>query len=104
MTETTTKPTRSWRQAGKQSVPVEQQRIRILTALAAAQHLPMSAMAYAAFPDYEFRTPQGAALAVSGTVRALYDDKLVLGASYGYQISHAGRTLLEQQAASEVQL
>lgn len=103
MTEATIKNTRSWRQAGKPSVPVDQQRIRILSALAKAQRLPMSAMAYAAFPDYEFRSPQGAALAVSGTVRGLCDDKLVIGASMGYQISSAGRAHLEPRTPCEAQ-
>ena len=103
MTDATTKFTRSERQAGKPSVPVEQQRLRILTALADAQRLPMSAMAYAAFPDYEFRSPQGAALAVSATVKGLCDERLVIGARYGYQISSTGREFIEQQKAGGVQ-
>lgn len=103
MTESTIKTTRSWRQAGKPSAPVEQQRIRILTALANATRLPMSAMAYAAFPDYEFRSPQGAALADSRTVRGLYDDKLVMGASIGYQITNSGRAFLAKQPGGDVQ-
>lgn len=97
MTNSTIKDTRSERQAGKPAVPVEQQRIRILTALARADRLPMSALAYAAFPDYQFRSPQGAALAVSGTVRSMLNDQLVMSARHGYQISSAGQALIAQQ-------
>lgn len=102
MTAATTNLTRSERQAGNPSVPVEQQRLRILTALAGAQRLPMSSMAYAAFPDYDFRSPQGAALAVSATVRGLTDDGLVIGASHGYQISSTGRALIEQHGGVQL--
>lgn len=69
---TAQKTSRSERQAGKPVASIADQRLRILAALARAARgsLRMSALAYAAFPNYEFRTPQGAALAVSRTVRA----------------------------------
>lgn len=90
---------RSERQHGKPSAPIHEQRARILAALAKRKgdSLPMSAMAYAAFPDYTFRSPQGAALAVSRTVRGLYEDKLIRGASYGYEITDAGMKAAQEQ-------
>lgn len=95
--------TRSERQAGKPVAPVPLQRTRILAALASARDtLSMSAMAYAAFPDYDFRTKQGAALAVCRTVRGLYDDKLLSGASYGYRITEAGKRMVAEQQRKEV--
>ena len=96
--------TRSERQAGKPSAPVPVQRTRILAALASARNgLSMSSMAYAAFPDFDFRTKQGAALAVCRTVRGLYDDELLRGATYGYSITEAGKRLVEELQKSEVQ-
>ncbi|WP_162893409.1 hypothetical protein [Pseudomonas savastanoi] len=99
MNNTAQKTSRSERQAGKPVAPVAEQRLRILTALtrAARGSLPMSALAYAAFPNYEFRTPQGAALAVSRTVRGLEDEKLLIVATYGFQITTAGRAVIAAQ-------
>lgn len=94
---------RSERQHGKPAAPVADQRLRILNALSIAPSLPMSALAYAAFPDYEFRSPQGAALAVSRTVRGLHDDQLLKGASRGYQITSAGLNHLRSQPTPDVQ-
>lgn len=90
--------TRSERNAGKPSVPVVEQRRRILTALAAYPREPgmerdwsMSTMAYIAFPDFKFRSAQGAALCISRTVRGLVDDKLLRYGKYHYQITFLGR-------------
>lgn len=93
------KLTRSERQYGKPAAPVALQRSRILAVLAMGDRRPlsMSVMAYAAFPDYKFRSPQGAALAVCRTVRGLYDDKLLAGASHGYRITEAGLAVVAQE-------
>lgn len=96
------KLTRSERQYGKPAAPVALQRSSILAVLAVLamgdrRPLSMSVMAYAAFPDYKFRSPQGAALAVCRTVRGLYDDKLLAGASHGYRITEAGLAVVAQE-------
>lgn len=83
--------TKSERQQGKPAVPVETQRRRILAALAGGFDLPMSCLAYAAFPDFRFRSAQGAALCISRTVRGLADDGLVRGTLRGYQITAKGK-------------
>lgn len=92
------KTTRSERQAGRPIAPVQLQRKRILQALVEYRgSLRMSSMAKAAFPDYQFRSPQGAALAVSRTVRGMHDDKLLFATTYGYEVTALGR----KQAASD---
>ena len=88
--------TRSERQGGKPMVPVALQRSRILCHLAeVTRPARMSVMAAVAFPDYTFRSPQGAALAVSRTVRGMEGDGLVRwsgeGAYWGYLITGEGR-------------
>lgn len=54
-----------------------------------------SAIGYAAFPDYKFNTPQGAAFSVAAIVREMEDDGLVRYASTsystGYVITWKGR-------------
>lgn len=61
-----------------------------------------SAIGYAAFPDYNFKTPQGAAFSVAALVREMEDDGLVRYASTsystGYVITSKGRV-----AAAELQ-
>ena len=61
-----------------------------------------SAIGYAAFPDYNFKTPQGAAFSVAAIVREMEDDGLVRYASTsystGYVITSKGRV-----AAAELQ-
>ena len=61
-----------------------------------------SAIGYAAFPDYNFKTPQGAAFSVAAIVREMEDDGLVRYASTrystGYVITWKGRV-----AAAELQ-
>lgn len=53
--------------------------------------LPTSAVAYLAFPGYAFRSPQGAALAVSGLVRSMCDEKLISRSSNrGYYLTREG--------------
>ena len=54
-----------------------------------------SAIGYAAFPEYNFKTPQGAAFSVAAIVREMEDDGLVRYASTsystGYVITSKGR-------------
>ena len=61
-----------------------------------------SSIGYAAFPDYNFKTPQGAAFSVAALVREMEDDGLVRYASTsystGYVITSKGRV-----AAAELQ-
>lgn len=84
--------TTSERQHGKPAVPVELQRRRILFSLSTGTRpAPMSAMAYIAFPDFTFRSKQGAALCISRTVRALCDDGMLTGRDHGYLITNKGR-------------
>lgn len=60
----------------------------------------MSALGYAAYPGYRFKSPQGAALAVARLVRSMADRGLI-GRSFdkaarGYQIRRAGVQALEK--------
>ena len=61
-----------------------------------------SAIGYAAFPEYNFKTPQGAAFSVAAIVRKLEDDGLVryssTSYSTGYVLTSKGRV-----AAMELQ-
>ena len=61
-----------------------------------------SAIGYAAFPDYKFKAPQGAAFSVAAIVREMEDDGLVRYASTsystGYVLTSKGRV-----AAMELQ-
>lgn len=61
-----------------------------------------SAIGYAAFPEYSFKTPQGAAFSVAALVREMEDDGLVrhVSTSYstGYVLTSTGRV-----AAAELQ-
>lgn len=50
-----------------------------------------SGVAYLAFPGYQFRSPQGAALAVGQLVRKMYDDGLLRrDFGKGYHLTAAG--------------
>ena len=102
ITDMPVKATRSERQAGKPSVPVADQRRRICQALQlTGKPLSASAMALVAFPDFTFRSLQGAALAISRTVRGLYDDHLVTAVTRGYQITDMGREWLSAAHAQQ---
>ncbi len=94
--------TRSERQRGKEAVPVAEQKRRILIAMTKAPRghtWHTASLAYLAFPDYSFRSPQGAALAISRTARAMCDEGLLRMAKYGYEITEQGRA---QNSPSEV--
>ena len=74
-------------------------KLRILRHI--AHHGPItfkSAMGYVAYPDYSFKTPQGAAFAVSRIAREMFDDGLITEwlcrAPYGIQITQVGRFVL----------
>ena len=66
------------------------------------QPVRKSAIGYAAFPEYNFKTPQGAAFSVAALVRKMEDDGLVryssTSYSTGYVITWKGRV-----AAAELQ-
>ena len=66
------------------------------------QPVRKSAIGYAAFPEYNFKTPQGAAFSVAAIVCEMEDDGLVRYASTsystGYVITSKGRV-----AAAELQ-
>lgn len=93
------KRSKSERQADKPAVPVSEQKRRILASLASVPHDPMrnrgaamSSLAYIAFPDFRFKSPQGAALCISRTVRELMDSGYLRHCLYGYEITSAGRS------------
>lgn len=77
-------------------VPVALQRARILELLKRQwdvdreQGLPLSALGFAAFQELRFKRPQGAALAVSRTVRSMSDEGLIRGRGFGYTITAQG--------------
>lgn len=82
-------------------------KLRILRHI--AQHGPItlkSSMGYAAFPDYSFKTPQGAAFSVSRIAREMCKDGLITNwmchRDHGIQITQVGRFVLAnaQGAAS----
>lgn len=88
--------------------PAEAAKRNILTHLArvSRDHRNPSAKAVigkAAFPEYDFKRPQGAAFAVAKLVRELEDDGLVCHAvndcSRGYYISAKGLACLATQEA-----
>lgn len=57
-------------------------------------------MGYAAFPDYQFRWPQGAAFAVAKICREMMDDKLIHD-YYGYYLAAEGKKFLQVYADSQ---
>jgi len=91
------------------AVPLLVQRVRILQAMleAPAGHdiFAMSSMAYMAYPDHTFNSPQGAALAVCKTVAAMHNEHLLfMHAAGGYSIMPMGRAWLahHEKAAGEL--
>ena len=70
--------------------------------------LPLSALAYAAYPGYSFKAPQGAALAAARLARSMADRALIrrspggrAGAGRGYYAKQAGILVLEIAAATD---
>ena len=76
--------------------------LRLLSSGDLNQPVRKSAIGYAAFPECNFKTPQGAAFSVAALVREMEDDGLVRYASTsystGYVITSKGRV-----AAAELQ-
>jgi hypothetical protein len=90
---------RSWRNEGLPPVPERVQRQRILTVLAERWNtgyfdgVGMSSLGERAFAGRRFSRAQGAALAVSRTVRRMYDEGLLSPAGFGqhgYRITSKG--------------
>lgn len=57
-----------------------------------------STLGYAAFPDYNFKTPQGAAFAVAKLAKEMEDEELIshcfVRAARGYHLTSKGHKLL----------
>lgn len=94
----------------KESVPMEECKLRALRYLASSQHHPYvraSAIAYAIWPDVEFRA-QGAGAAASRIMRRLIDDGLARWnaehdggwKNWGYGLTNAGRNFLAAHSHS----
>lgn len=90
---------RSWRNEGLPLVPEHVQRQRILALLAERWNsghfdgIGMSSLGERAFVGRRFSCAQGAALAVSRTVRRMYDEGLLSPAGFGqhgYRITSKG--------------
>jgi hypothetical protein len=90
---------RSWRNEGLPPVPERVQRQRILTSSRGAlehrvfRRVGMSSLGERAFAGRRFSRAQGAALAVSRTVRRMYDEGLLSPAGFGqhgYRITSKG--------------
>ncbi len=82
------------RNIGKKTTAAEAE-ARILAGLARrdrAAGAPASSLAYMAFPGYDFRNPQGAALAVGRIMRGMYDRGLIrlCARGHGYVITNQG--------------
>lgn len=85
-----------------------QAKINILKMLASTRdgvYANKSSLGYAAFPDYSFRWPQGAAFSVAKIARELEDDGLI---RYRwsefvrvYEITQAGRNHLNESAGGK---
>jgi hypothetical protein len=62
------------------------------------RYLSLSNLGYVAYPGYQFKSPQGAALAVARLVRSLVDRKLVRFSikPRGYCVAAAGLEALQQ--------
>lgn len=72
--------------------PKEEVRLNILRCLETTNHMDtcsMSAIGYIAYKGYDFKKPQGAALAVCRFVREMLDEKLIR-LSDNYFISDKG--------------
>lgn len=63
---------------------------------------PTSGVAYFAYPGYVFRSPQGAALAVSKLIRKMYDEGLIRrDFGKGYYLTMAGVAAAKDVAIAE---
>ena len=62
--------------------------LRLLSSGDLNQPVRKSAIGYAAFPEYKFKTPQGAAFSAAAIVREMEDDGLVRYASTSYSTGY----------------
>ncbi len=91
----------SGRNSGKYTRQAESE-LLVLKALATenggTRYLSLSSLGYAAYPGYQFKAPQGAALAVAKLVHSMEDRKLVRYSikPKGYCITEAGSEALQQ--------
>lgn len=88
------------------SVPLLKQRVRILQAMRddpyAEQAYSMNSMAYVAYPDHTFNSPQGAAFAVCKTVAAMTREALLFMSTHGYSITDMGRAWLAHHLKTHI--
>lgn len=74
--------------------------LQLLDRLPSSYLASKSQLGYAAFPDYKFKWPQGAAFSVAKIVSEMERDKLIYWTSRefnrGYGIANAGEKLLKQ--------
>lgn len=75
--------------------------IRILRLLSRGAQTMPSVLGYAAFPDYKFKRPQGAAFAVAKILSGMCDKKLIRRERLGFSIADAGLETLAQVNAAE---
>ena len=81
-------------------------KLRILRHIAQHGSITLkSAMGYVAFPDYSFKTPQGAAFAVARIAREMFEDGLITDwlchGPHGIQITQVGRFVLSKATAEK---
>lgn len=69
---------------------------RILRALASGKVAMPSVLGYAAYPDYRFNRPQGAAFAVAKILRKMCEKKLLRRERRGFSIAEAGKAEIDQ--------
>lgn len=74
--------------------------LRILRALSFGDKTMPSVLGYAAFPDYRFNRPQGAAFAVSKILSSMCDKKMIRREHRGFSLADAGREALAQSSAN----
>ena len=74
---------------------------RILQLLSKGPQTMPSVLGYAAFPDFKFKRPQGAAFAVAKILNGMCDKKLIRRERQGFSIADAGRESLAQASATE---
>ena len=70
--------------------------LRILRALSAGPQAMPSVLGYAAFPDYRFNRPQGAAFAAAKILNRMCEQKLIQREPRGFSILLAGTDRLAQ--------
>ena len=74
----------------------------ILSLLSRVPHAMPSVLGYAAFPDYKFKRPQGAAFSAAKILSAMCDKKLIRRERVGFSIAQAGREHLASATAAQV--